>query len=88
MNALTALLNVQDATRSVSFYCEKLGFGVDNRFDDQDKLVWARISRGPIQMMINASHERAARATRAGAQTYDDVVLYSRSKTCTLCTAI
>ena len=76
MKALTPLLNVQDAARSVSFYCEKLGFGIDNSFEDKGKLVWAHISRGPVQMMINASCERAARDIRVGAKTYDDVVLY------------
>ena len=76
MKALTPLLNVQDAARSVSFYCEKLGFGIDNSFEDNGKLVWAKISRGPIQMMINASCERAAREVRVGANTYHDVVLY------------
>lgn len=76
MKALTPLLNVHDAARSVSFYCEKLGFGVDNSFEDGGKLVWAHISRGPVRMMINASCERAARGARAGAKTYDDVVLY------------
>jgi uncharacterized glyoxalase superfamily protein PhnB len=76
MKALTPLLNVQDAARSVSFYCEKLGFGIDDSFEDKGKLVWAHISRGPAQMMINASCERAARGVRVGAKTYDDVVLY------------
>jgi uncharacterized glyoxalase superfamily protein PhnB len=76
MKALTPVLNVYDAARSVTFYNEQLGLGIDNRFEDSGKLVWAQISRGPIQMMINASCERAARGTRAGAKTYDDVVLY------------
>jgi len=47
MKALTPLLNVRDAARSVSFYCEKLGFEIDKQFDDQGKLVWAHISSGP-----------------------------------------
>lgn len=76
MKALTPLLNVHDAARSVGFYCEKLGFDIDRRFDDQGNLVWAHLSRGPIQLMINASHERSARGTRADAKTYDDVLLY------------
>lgn len=76
MKALTPLLNVLDAARSVSWYCDNLGFGIDNRFEVNGKLVWAHISRGTIQMMINASCERAARGTRGGAKTYDDVVLY------------
>lgn len=76
MNALTPLLNVQDAARSVGFYCDNLGFGIDRTFDDGDKLVWAQLSRGPVQLMINASSERARRGARASATTYDDVVLY------------
>jgi uncharacterized glyoxalase superfamily protein PhnB len=76
MKSLTPLLNVDDAARSVRFYCDKLGFEVSNRFESNGKLVWAHISRGPIQMMINASSERGARGPRAGATSYDDVVLY------------
>lgn len=76
MKALTPLLNVEDAARSVGFYCDKLGFAIDNRFEEHGKLVWAHLSRGSIQMMINASSERAARGARAGAKTYDDAVLY------------
>lgn len=76
MKALTPLLNVADAAGSVSFYCEKLGFRIDNKFESDGKLVWAHISRGPVQMMINASGERASRGARSEARTYDDVVLY------------
>src|SRR5688572_20073416 len=76
MKSLTPLLNVDDAARSVSFYCDKLGFEVANRFEDNGRLVWAHISRGSIQMMINASCERATHGPRVGATTYDDVVLY------------
>jgi uncharacterized glyoxalase superfamily protein PhnB len=75
MKSLTPLLNVDDAARSVSFYCDKLGFEVANRFENNGRLVWAHLSRGSIQMMINASCERATHP-RAGATTYDDVVLY------------
>jgi uncharacterized glyoxalase superfamily protein PhnB len=76
MKTLTPLLNVTDAARSVRFYCQELGFEIDNRFDCDGKLVWAHLSRGPIQLMINASGERVARGTRPEAKTYDDVVLY------------
>ena len=61
MKALTPLLNVEDAGRSVNFYCEKLGFAVNNRFEDNGALKWAHISRGPIEMMINVSSEHTAR---------------------------
>ena len=76
MNALTPLLNVTNAARSVSFYCEALGFEIDRRFEHDGKLVWAHLHRGAIQLMINASGERATRGERSGARTYDDVVLY------------
>ena len=76
MKSLTPLLNVADAGKSVDFYCEKLGFEIDERFESDGALVWAHISRGPIEMMINACSERVARGPRAGATTYDDVVLY------------
>lgn len=45
MKALTPLLNVADAAGSVSFYCEKLGFRIDNKFESDGKLVWAHIYR-------------------------------------------
>lgn len=76
MNALTPLLNVTDATRSVSFYCEVLGLEIDRKFECDGKLVWAHLRKGAIQLMINASGERAARGERSGARTYDDAVLY------------
>ena len=76
MKALTPLLNVEDASRSVSFYCDKLGFGVDSRFESNGTLMWARLSFGAIEMMVNVSSERTARGRRSGANTYDDVVLY------------
>jgi len=76
MKALTPLLNVEDATRSVNFYCEMLGFEVDDRFEHDGTLVWAHLARGQIEIMINASSERAARGPRRETKTYDDVVLY------------
>ena len=76
MNALTPLLNVDDAATSVSFYCEKLGFEVTNRFEDNGRLMWAQLSRSPIQMMINVSSEREAGGPRSGLNTYDGIVLY------------
>ena len=38
--------------------------------------MWARLSRGPIGLMINVSQERAVRGRRSEAQSYDDVVFY------------
>jgi uncharacterized glyoxalase superfamily protein PhnB len=76
MKALTPLLNVEDAGRSARFYCDNLGFEIDNRFENNGAIVWAHLSRGSAAMMVNASSERSARGPRREAKTYDDVVLY------------
>ena len=76
MQELTVLLNVLDGERSARFYCDNLGFSIDNRFDHEGRLVWAQLSFRHIHIMINASSERAARNTRTDSRTYDDVVLY------------
>ena len=65
MNSMTPLLNVEDASRSLGFYRDNLGFRVDEDFEHEGKLVWARISLGPIALMINTSEERTARGARS-----------------------
>ena len=76
MNSMTPLLNVEDASRSLGFYRDNLGFRVDEDFEHKGKLVWARISLGPIALMINTSEERTARGARSSRETYDDAVFY------------
>src|SRR5688572_9095346 len=76
MNTLTPLLNVEDAARSIRFYTQSLGFAVDRSAGSEGRVDWAHLSRGPMAIMINASHERAVRGRRPNPQGYDDVVLY------------
>lgn len=76
IRGLTTLLNVRDGERSAKFYCDYLGFRIDNRFDTAQGLMWAQLSCGPVRLMINVSSERSVREPREGAQTYDDVVLH------------
>jgi uncharacterized glyoxalase superfamily protein PhnB len=76
MNSLTPLLNVEHASRSTKFYTENLGFTVDHEFKIDGKVMWARLSRGPIAIMVNVSQERAGRGRRTDPQSYDDVVFY------------
>lgn len=76
MNSMTPLLNVEDASRSLGFYRDNLGFRVDEDFEHEGKLVWARISLGPIALMINTWEERKARGARSSSETYDDAVFY------------
>ena len=73
---LTPLLNVIDGNRSARFYCDNLGFRIDNQFETDGKLLWAQLSCGPVRIMINASSQRRARVARDHAETYDDIVLY------------
>lgn len=76
MRELTVLLNVSDGRRSARFYCDNLGFRIDNQFEADGNLAWAHLSYRDIRIMINASSARAARQPRADAQSYDDVILY------------
>jgi len=76
MKALVPLLNVEDAARSIEFYTGNFGFAVDQQFEMGGKVLWARLSRGSIGIMINVSQERRSRAVGSERQTYDDVVFY------------
>jgi len=76
IRALTTLLNVANGERTARFYCDKLGFRIDNRFDTDAGLMWAQLSCGGVRLMINVSAEYAARPPREDARTYDDVVLH------------
>lgn len=76
MRALTVLLNVLDGHRSARFYCDNLGFRIDNHFERDGQLLWAQLSFRDIRIMINVSAERLTRDRRPQAQTYDDVILY------------
>jgi len=76
MKALTPLINVEDASRSIKFYTENFGFEVQHQFEIHGKVIWARLSRGPIGIMINVPEEASVRGKRSERQTYDDVVFY------------
>ena len=76
MRALTVLLNVRDGNKSARFYCDNLGFRVDNQFERDGQLLWAQLSFHHIRIMINASPQRVSREPRRNAETYDDAVLY------------
>jgi uncharacterized glyoxalase superfamily protein PhnB len=76
MKAFTPLINVEDASRSIKFYTENFGFEVQHQFEIQGKVIWARLSRGPIGIMINVHEEPPVRGKRSERQTYDDVVFY------------
>ena len=65
MRDLTPLLEVEDAHRRIKFYAKTLGFSVVREFESAGQVVWARLLRGSISIMVNASQERAERGCRS-----------------------
>lgn len=76
MRELTVLLNVSDGHRSVRYYCDNLGFRIDNQFERDGELLWAQLSFRDIRIMINVSPQRTARGARQDPRSWDDVILY------------
>lgn len=74
INGLTPLLNVEDVSRSAAFYRDALGFEIENSFENEGRLLWVRISRGDVALMLNEHGEESA-ARRAGSL-YRNAVLY------------
>ena len=51
--ALVATLTVKDVDKSLKWYCERIGFFVDKRFERGGKLVGASLKAGDVRLMIN-----------------------------------
>ena len=49
---LVPLLIVQDITRSVDFYCEKLNFKMTMNWEPDGKLQWCRLERDGSALML------------------------------------
>ncbi|MDB5386020.1 MAG: Glyoxalase-like domain protein [Planctomycetaceae bacterium] len=49
---LVPLFFVQDISRSAAFYCEKLGFEFDGKWEPNGKLAWCRLKRGGCAIML------------------------------------
>jgi uncharacterized glyoxalase superfamily protein PhnB len=71
---LTPLLNVESVERSISFYRAVLGLEVVRSWKDQDRIRWARLTRGELTLMLNEHGEESAARRRR--PTHCDVVLY------------
>ena len=75
IRTLVPLLNVEDVSRSLSFYRDGLGFEIVAQHDDDDTPIWARLSAGDTEIMLNRP-DHANSGGRATRPSYGDVVLY------------
>lgn len=75
-STVTPLLNVADVAASVPFY-ERLGFTVEQRFEPEGMLHWARLRSGDGGLMLNRQTKIGVDARRARPH-YGDLVLYLR----------
>jgi catechol 2,3-dioxygenase-like lactoylglutathione lyase family enzyme len=76
LRQMTALLNVVDLQRSVSFYTHALGFRVHGAIEQQGTTIRALLRCGTIDVILNESAMRPL--GRSVPHSYADVVLYFR----------
>jgi uncharacterized glyoxalase superfamily protein PhnB len=75
MGELIPLLNVEDVSRSLAFYQTALGARVENRWDLEGTVRWARIGFEGGQLMLNTP-DGASSTERRGRPEFADAVLY------------
>lgn len=75
MTELIPLLNVEDVSRSIDFYETVLGAGVENQWELEGKIRWARISFDGGKLMLNTP-DSASSSERKGRAEFSDSVLY------------
>ena len=51
------LLFVSDIQRSISFYCERLGFTLEGEAKSQGRIFWCRLSRQGCSIMLQQEEE-------------------------------
>ncbi len=72
---LAPLLNVEDVSRSIDFYRDRLDFKVAHHWEDGGRMRWAYLERGEIALMLNEL-QHATSEERRQRGSYQDVVLY------------
>lgn len=58
---MVPLLSVYDMPRAVAFYCDMLGFEIENQWSPGGHLYWAELKSGDTWLMLNAEHEDGER---------------------------
>ena len=75
LQSLAPLLNVRDCAASVAFYRDKLGFTVDTSWESDGAIRYAKLTHGPIELMVNQPSD--AQAPRNG-EPYSGMILFLR----------
>ena len=76
MNQIVPLLNVEDVGRSIDFYQTALGASVENQWEMDGRLRWARVSFEGGALMLNTPDTVSSEARREREE-FSDVVLYA-----------
>ena len=71
--ALVPMIGVQDVNASVDFYCDKLGFVLDDEFVHDGVRRWAHLQRDQAALMLTSHNVSKEPHTRDG---HRDVALY------------
>jgi len=75
MSELISLLNVEDVSRSIAFYARVLGAEVENQWEMDGQVRWARVGFAGGKLMLNTPEGASSDARRSRAE-FADVVLY------------
>lgn len=75
MNELIPLLNVEDVGASIAFYRATLGAAVENQWELEGRVRWARIRFPGGQLMLNTPDSVGSSERRSRAE-FADIVLY------------
>ena len=75
MSELVPLLNVEDVSSSVSFYERALDAQVDNQWEADGRVRWARVRFDGGALMLNEP-DGASSTDRRSREEFSDVVLY------------
>ena len=75
LESFTVLLNVEDVSAAIAFYGELFGFEVIQKFEENNSIRWASLSKDQTQLMLNEHGERSNHRWRLS-DSHLDVVLY------------
>jgi glyoxylase I family protein len=79
IHGIAPLLQVYDMPTSLSFYCETLGFSLEQSNRSAPPYDWVLLRRGDAELMLNTMYEaeqRPAAADPARTATHKDVHLF------------